>query len=373
VILGVGAIAVAATVDAVRGGAEATPEPVQTQERDDDDSGGDEALVGPDSPLPGALPGRLVLTTADGCRLQIVDLASLSIGELGPSTTCAVWAAPSGDRAAVVGAHSLADPEEGRFALVRLTDPPELTRRLGELEGEPSWSPDGTRLAWCTPAGETVVLTVPDGAEQRTAGCGPRFTPGGSLLTSSANELNGSLLRDGEIELAASDLLRGWDDGGAVSDIDVLAYDESPDGLLAVTVLKLDALGSVAVLELWQNGDLVGAADLPSNSGNGQFRFGEYVRFSPNATGLAVGATPRGGRMAFFDLRVRQPTLDIESQRAFAWSPDGAWLAAALDDEIAFYSTNGTDPVYRLPLDASSLAWVSGAGPDAAQEEDGEG
>jgi hypothetical protein len=358
VLLGVAAIAVAATVDAVRGGAEATDEATETREADDEEARGDEALVGPDSPAPGALPGRLVFTTADGCRLQVVDLASLSLGELGPTTTCAIWAAPAGGLAAVVAAHSLADPDAGRFSLVRIDDPPELVRRLGELDGEPSWSHDGQQLAWCTPAGETIVLAVPDGPEERFAGCGPRFAPGGSLLTTSAEELNGALLRNGEVELDTQALLSGWEDRTSF-DIDVLAYDESPDGLVAVTVLKLDPLGSVAMLELWQDGGLVGAVELPSTSGHGQFRFGEYLRFSPNGTMLAVGATARTGRIAFIDLRLRRPSLDIENQRGFAWSPDSAWLAVALEHEIAIYSANGTEPAYRLPVEASALAWVT--------------
>ena len=104
--------------------ADDAPAAVETREADGDESRGDDALVGPDSPLPGALSGRLVVTTADGCRLRVVDLASVELGELGPTTTCAIWASPAGQRAAVVTAHSLADPGAGRFSLVRLGDPP---------------------------------------------------------------------------------------------------------------------------------------------------------------------------------------------------------------------------------------------------------
>ena len=358
VLLPVAAIAVAATVDGVRRDPDDAPAAVETREADGDESRGDDALVGPDSPLPGALSGRLVVTTADGCRLRVVDLASIELGELGPTTTCAIWASPAGQRAAVVTAHSLADPGAGRFSLVRLGDPPELERRLGEIEGEPSWSLDGERLAWCTPDGETVVLSIGEGTGTRSSGCMPRFTPGGSLLTTSPDRLNESLLRDGAVELDPLDLLRGFD-ARESGDLDLLAYDEAPDGLMAVSVLRLEPQGSRAVLELWQEGDLVAVVDLPPD-GSGPYRFGEYLRFNPNGTVLAVGATPHSSAMTFVDLRLRRPSLEVERQHAFAWSPDSAWLAVALDDEVALYSANGTEPVYRLPLRASAVAWVPG-------------
>ena len=365
VLVPVAALAVAATVDGVRHDPDATPDVVETREADGDTSRGDEALVGPDSPLPGALPGRLVVTTADGCRLRVVDLASIELGTLGPTTTCAIWASPAGGRAAVVAAHSLADPDAGRFALVRLDDPPKVERRLGEIDGEPSWSPDGARLAWCTPEGETVVLDIADGGQERSAGCRPRFTPGGSVLTTSADRLNESLLRDGAVELDPLDLLRGFD-ASSSGDLDLLGYDEASDGLLAVSVLRLEPQGSRAVLELWQEGELVAGVDLPRN-GSGPHHFGEYLQFSPNGTVLAIGAAPRGSGMTFVDLRLRRPSLDVDHQRAFAWSPDSAWLAVAGQDEIAVYSANGSEPVYRLPLRATAVAWV----PDGKQGGEG--
>jgi hypothetical protein len=356
VVIAVGALAVAATVDAIRGGPEDASEAAKrASEREQ--SRGDELLSGPDSPLPGALPGRLVLTTAEGCRLRVVDLASVSLGELGPATTCALWASPAGGLAAIVTPHSFGEPGSGRFALVQLGDPPELATRLGELDGEPSWSPDGARLAWCTPAGETVVVTVSDGREERAVGCAPRFTPDGSLLTTDAEALNDRLLKDGDVELDALDLLRGFDatDSG---DLDVLDYDEAPDGLLAISVLRLEPLGSRAVLQLWRDGDLQAGVQLPARYGNGPYRFGEFLRFSPSGTMLAIGAAARSDTIAFVDLRLRRSALEVGYQRAFAWSPDGSWLAVALADEIAVYGANSSEPVYRLPVRASAIAWV---------------
>jgi hypothetical protein len=61
-------------------------------------------------------------------------------------------------------------------------------------------------------------------------------------------------------------------------------------------------------------------------------------------------------------MRLRRPSLELSYQRGFAWSPDGQWLAVALEDEIVIYSTNSSQEVYRLPLAAAALGWTAAPG-----------
>jgi hypothetical protein len=361
VVLALTALAVAATVDAVRGlgGTEAGPENGGLQSAAEADLGGGARLLsGPEVPPAGALPGGLLITTADGCKLRVVDFGESSVGGAGLETGCAVWVSPGAAFAAVVLPARRADggTVPGDLGLVRLGKTPELVRELGALDGEVSWSRDGTRLAWCTPKGETIVHSVEDGLDRHVPGCGPRFVPDGSLLTAEAGP-DGRLLRDGEVVLDQRDLRSGFDPG-VDRGLEVLSWDESPDGLLAVAVLRLEAPGSRAVLELWQDGELLASVALPSRLGGERRRFGELVRFSPSGAVLAVGPAARSSEVVFVDLRLREPTLQIDDQRGFAWSPDGAWLAVALDDGIAVYSPNADKPVYRIPVRAAALDWL---------------
>jgi hypothetical protein len=358
-LLGIAAIAVAAVVDAVRssGSGAAT---LTVDERGGPPAG-DETLAGPDSPPPGALPGKLVVVAGEECRLRVIDLAGPTLGPEGPPTDCGLWSPASSDVAAVSQPWEPGTPSPfARVALVRLAEPPEPARKLGLAAGEVAWSADSTRVALCGTNGKTAIHDVGGEIEREVDGCGPRFASDGSLLTSPTRAFGDHLLRDGEIELDAADLMQGFDPS-TTGELDVLAYDESADGLLAVSVLRLEPLGSRAVLQLWQDGVMVAGVELPRRYGVGSKRFGEYVRFNPTGTVLALGPSATRNSMTFVDLRLRRTSLQLDYQRAFAWSPDGQWLAVALDHEIAVYSQSSAEPVYRLPLEVSALGWTAGA------------
>jgi hypothetical protein len=362
-LLGIGAIAVAAVVDAVRSDGVGAGTLLA-------DEGGaptpaDEALDGPDSPPAGALPGRLVVVTGDDCRVRVIDLAGPTLGAEGPRTDCGLWSSATADVAAVSQPREPGTPSSfARVSLVRLADPPEPVREIGLAAGEVAWSANSTRVALCGTDGTTAIHDVAGGIEREVDGCGPRFAADGSLLTSPTRVFGDQLLRDGEIELDAADLMQGFDPSTS-GELDVLAYDETVDGLLAVSVLRLEPLGSRAVLQLWQDGDMVAGVELPRRFGVGSRRLGEYVRFNPTGTVLALGPSAARDPMTFVDLRLRRTSLELDYQRAFAWSPDGKWLAVALDREIAVYSENSAEPVYRLPLEVAALGWT------AAPEDEG--
>lgn len=359
-LLAVAAIAVAAAVDTIRSDSTEAASGISGPETEAVPR--DEELTGPDTPPGGALPGLLVVVTGDGCRLRIIDLAGPTLGAEGPRTDCGLWLPPDGALAAVSQPWVPGTPSPySGIALARLTDPPEHVRDVGLAAGEVTWSPDATQLALCGTRSRTVVYEAAGGAENEVVGCGPRFVPDGSLLTSPARVFGDQLFRDGEVELDALDLLRGFD-ASAAGDLDVLAYDETEDGLLVVSVLRFEPLGSRTVLELWQDGAMLAGVELPRRFGVGSRRFGEYLRFSPTGTSLAVGPSAARDSMTFVDMRLRRPSLELSYQRGFAWSPDGQWLAVALDDEIVIYSTNSSEAVYRLPLAAAALGWTAGSG-----------
>jgi hypothetical protein len=299
----------------------------------------------------------LVTLTEPGCRVRLIDLAGRGLGEVGPRTACGLWPAPTGGLAAItMDWQDGQDAPWARLALVRLSHPVEVVRVLGPVEGEATWSPDGARVAWCTPSGDTVVHTVATGAEQDVDGCSPRFTARGALLTTPIQAYAGRLLRDGVVELEPPQLQLGFDQARA-GGVGVLGYDEGPDGLLAIAVVRLERRGPNAVIELWQDGSFLGAINLPPGSGDGPYPFGEHVRFGGSGTVLAIGTTAPEALTTFVDLRLRRPWLQLDSVRAYAWSPDGAWLAVAEGDGIAFYSTNTPEPVYRVPVRAAALGW----------------
>jgi hypothetical protein len=237
-----------------------------------------------------------------------------------------------------------------------------LGERLGSAFGEPSWAPDGRRVAWCG-GNETVVHEIESGDQHNVPGCHPRFTPSGELLTMAQGVLNGSILRDGQTFLDLRD------DPIGTPGLEILDYDESPDGLLVVTMLRLGPPGGEVLLELRRGTNVEASLELPRRRGLNGARFGEFVRFSPDGTVLAVGESSGPGPVTFVDLRLRRPSLELQDQRAFTWSPDGAWLAIAKAREIEIYSANAPEPVYRLPIRASRVGWA--APPSAEPEESG--
>jgi hypothetical protein len=365
------AVAIAAVVDSVRSdGSAGAAERAETPQRVPGPNGVEDVFAGPEAPPVGSLDGMLVLALGDRCELRLLELSTRRLSGLGPATTCRVWASPDGEHAVAEIPWESGDPSPPfRLALVWLGDPPETVRVLGELQGDPSWSPDGARVAWCNAAGETTILDVSAGREQTASGCLPLYAPDGSLLTvelleppsADVSGLAPVIRRDGGIALDSTQLAGplGAPEIGLEASLELLAYDEAADGLLVVTAAFRGPGGTQAVLELWRDGALETSVDLGRSASERQF--GAFLQFNPGGTLLAVSTAARNDRVVFVDLRLRRPLLDIEHQRAFDWSADGAWLAIAKTEEIVIYGANGGDPVYQLPLDVSGLAWAPAA------------
>jgi hypothetical protein len=300
------------------------------------------------------LPGALVVAEADGCRLRAISFAQASLGESGAETLCRVWASPTGSLVAIA---STRGERAGlrELTLVDLADPAADERGLGSARGEVAWSADGKQIAWCAAGGVSVVMELSSGAEREVEGCDPRFTPDGALLTRPDGQA--VLWREGEPLLATEDFERGFEPASS-GPVELVEYDVSSDGTIAATVSRLTPEGTVANLQLWRDGALESGFELPNARGEGGTRFGGFLRFSPAGNELAIGYTPGWGELTLVDLELERVLIGRIAQRGLAWSPDGAWLALAVDDEIQVYGAVKDEPSYILPVGAASITWA---------------
>jgi hypothetical protein len=306
------------------------------------------ALGGPNVPSPTALHGTLYLAVGDTCRLQAINLAAVAAGMKGRATTCGLWVAPKGN---LVAFSRDRRGQSYELWLARLGNPPAPIRRLGLAEGRPSWSDDGSRLAWCGPDESTVILDIARGTQRSIEGCRPAFTRLG-VLTRRAGEI----LRNGTVLIGRYDL--GQPFRGMNAAVDVLGYDAARNGLVAVAVASSGRLFSRAALELWREQTLKGIIELPVSvtlgDGGG---VSELVRFSPTGQEVVVGLPGGLFGLLVVDIRTRRITLMANNARAFVWSPDGAWLARSTGNAIVFSGSERSEPTYALPLEAWGIAW----------------
>jgi hypothetical protein len=342
----VGLIAAAAVIDALRGSPspQASPPDVLAETTD------------VRLPERGVLTGRLVFSRLAGCRPQEVDLETLSLGEPGRPLDCGLWVSPRGDLAVAAVAPALGLRGSDNW-LLRLGEPPTLTRPLGIARGEPAWSADGERLAWCTDSQETVVLTLETGARAFVSGCRPVFGPNGSILTRPATLLAPMLLENGRPLLEEDDLLRGFPPGEGP--LDLVGYDARPDGLLAVVAVRFEGgRRPRRLLQLWRGGRLESSVLLPElNLPAGYGRLGERLEFSPDGREVAVAFPGLGRQMMLVDLQTLRVTLEPTLQHGFAWSPDGRWFALSTGEEVRVLGRDRAEPAYVLPIGAAAIAW----------------
>jgi hypothetical protein len=350
VLAAVAVLALAAAADALR----RDPPPPSTSVRPLEERG---PLTGEELPKPGVLPGTLIFTSLSGCRPQALMLRTLTLGAQGPSLECELWVSPRADVAVVSLAPALG-LRGSRVALLDLRRQPRVLQPLGVVRGEPSWSPDGRRLAWCTPRGETVVLVRATGDLARVKGCRPRIAPDGSVLTRPASPLATTLLQDGEVLLDADDLARGFPDDGD-GPLDLVGYDARPDGLLAVVAVRFESgRRPRRLLQLWRGRALEAVVPLPDlGLPAGYGRLGEHVEFAPTRPEVAVAFPDAGKPMVVVDLETGTLAVKPTSQHGFAWSPNGTWLALSTGEEIRILGPDRDDPAYVLPVGAAAIAW----------------
>lgn len=277
-------------------------------------------LRGADVPVEGALPGRLRYRTEQGCTLETLDFDDLSLQATDNRPGCGgPLPVDSGSR-------------EPRIVVV---DRP--GRREVVVDGR-------------------SILTELD----LTMGFDP--VPSGPV-----HPLGADTSRDGLLAVVASAAPRDVVDVLSELGIDLRDTGDLAEAREALGLngpfgaMALSGGGSLGMvrLQLWRRGELERSLPLPSLDYVGaRFLFGEVVRFSPDGTELAVGRRVAGGDLMLVDVRTGRPLLPPTPQEGFAWSPDGAWFALASGGEVSVFGTLRSDPVYRLPLDATGLAWV---------------
>jgi len=318
---------------------------------------GSDRLRGPDVPPGGALPGRIwavvpVENAAGvGCRLRAIDLGALELEPPGELQHCTLVDVSSDGRYAV------AFDDELRLALLDLNDRPE---KLADLE--PSFrersprtariaalSADGEQVAWCTVDNETAVLSVADGTQQRAVGCDPRFGPGGELFTRTLPPLADEVRLEGDVILAGDDFGQGLDleEGGASS---LLAYDVGTDGLIATKVRRVFGQPQPTI-QLWDAGAPVSFHRVSGLSPPLQ---SSGVELSPDATRIALGWPGLLAGVLDFGFERVSRTLD---HGAYAFSPDGLWLAIGGGGEVSVYARASDAPTYVLPIATLMIAW----------------
>jgi len=318
---------------------------------------GDIRLRGDALPQPGELAGTLVFASQTNCRTRVLSLETLTVGPAGPAARCGLWVPPRGGLAAVSLASALGF-QGSRVSLLRLGEHPELVRALGVVRGDPSWSKDGRHLAWCTTERDTVMLAVESGARRRVEGCRPKIVPDGSVLTRPALDFTATLLRDGDVALEEEELTRAFpaDSDGP---LDLVGYDISADGLLAVVTVRFESgRRPRRLLQLWRDEQLQQAILLPEltlPAGTG--RLGERVEFDPTGQEVAVAYRGAGKQMVLVDLESTEVVMEPTTQHGFAWSPDGDWLAVSTGVEIWILGPERNEPAYVLPVGAAALAW----------------
>lgn len=334
-VLALAGVAVVAVLDAMRDGAADAQEQTAPAR-------GRPLPAGPDLPAAGVLPGRLVISTGPRCRLQVLDLGSLTVGEPGPASGCRVWASPRGDLVAFVRGGE----RRPEIWVARLGDPPVAQTGLGVSSTPPGWSPSGDRLAYCRADGTSVVVGIDGSRLDRLDGCHPQFAPDGQVV-----------VRPGE--------------RGEVPQIGrprVIGHAVGPNGEIALAILRSETAFRLDIsLEVQGTGTTSGrAVSIPSYGPTAGF-YGVNVTFSPGGGEVAVttpdllSPTRPDDLLAVVDLRSGRAIEALASKpyHGLAWSPDGQWLALSTGDRVLVYGPARTDPVYVLPVPARTVAWVS--------------
>jgi hypothetical protein len=345
------ALAIAVVVDAVRGGgSEAPPRRAAAGDAADD-------LLGPNSPEPGALGGRLVVVRGERCVLQVVDLELLRLGKAGPTTSCDLAVSPDGAQAITSDAEYRGRRRVQLQAAELGGDRPRVVRELGTGLFPVAWLASGREIAHCTERGATRRIDVGSGEGLTVPGCPPAFAADGTLLTLAAGQGGGDarLLADGDAVVDVEALV----EAPAASALPprIYALDVGRSGIGALVMAGGRGAEQAPVVVVWGGGpgqvirlgeDSGLAAESPAAS---------FVRVSPTGRELVLGLGG-SGRIALLDVISGRVVLGPLAQRGFDWSPDGSWFAVSNGRAIDVYGTvRSSTPAFTIPLAASALAW----------------
>ena len=269
----------------------------------------------------GELDGVLTYVAADDCRVRTIGLSS---GRPRPPsrfvTDCrGFWAPKVGSRIAFGEVLS-----EGFFTVADLGHPrgDAGSYPIGAATA-PMWSPEGRHIAWCDSPNTGIELEML-GEGRVLDFCPIAYSPGGDL----AHVEGSSLVLGSRMLLTA---------GGPISWAQL-----GPGGAALVvsgrTLEHFEGPRRTATLELtdhWTGGPPTGSPDAC------------YVAF-PTDIGFRVAP-----------LCVEGGTFESSAQ-AVSWSPDGRWIAMAMDGQLAFMRVGRAFSVFTAwPAKAVQLQWRS--------------
>lgn len=313
-------IALAAAVDALRGGGEPSAAPPTTS------AGTATTEAPPAEPAAeqGAFGGVLYYTDS-ACELRAVRLPTLAETEAPNWDECRFVLSPDGTRAS--GARSGWDPHSDarRGRLFQSDGPAIQVSTNGGPEGEPI---RGSAPAW-----------RPTGTLTYAAGGAVREWPTARVVLSAddlaaAARAHPDVPDSGRARRVAVDDLEWLDDARLASVLTVFlpgAVEHAVAVFEGRRLAWVEFLGARALYDL---------------------------RASPSGRFLAV---TDGARLLMFDGRrgrVQTPPLNPAQIRAVAWSPDERWAALAADASVYVFRPGELQPrLRRLSIDARDLAW----------------
>jgi WD40-like Beta Propeller Repeat len=278
----------------------------------------------------GAASGLLAFTAPGACELRAVDLRSgrmLDLPRL--ETNCELYAPRVGTRVA----YSVPDDwgtSKRHFSILDLENP---RASFGDYLGDwnPSWSPDGSTLAWCD--GRSGFELAGGQRPKRLDRCPWAYDPSGALA--SVNDRQ-------EIVVGGRPLLR------ARRPVWQLAW--GVDGSLAVLV-------EGGRLDRYEDGRLAGTASVTPPSNEHPATIWPPELAPDNCAALSVS----GDVVRLIDLGCFQGRAPQTFKGVYAdWSPNGKWIVVAEPDAIVFHRVVGREASVRRNVVAGQLAWLSG-------------
>ncbi|MEO0562685.1 MAG: hypothetical protein AAF125_11255 [Chloroflexota bacterium] len=229
---------------------------------------------------------------------------------------------------------------------VRLTIPVPLTN-TPHGERQPSWSPDGTQIAFSsdvTGAWEiyTLDLSTPGATPQQLTADGaramhPAWTPTGGVIAYDSSD-------SGRLQLYLRPAM-----GGTPEQITITSGEDaswSPDGTRLAYESYQDSDLEVYVLDV-ETGAQQNITD--------NMMFNEWsAAWSPDGAQLAFSSTRNSEWQVYIadlvaDAETRQLTALPRDTAGAAWSLDGRWLI------VEMYEVSGTRSLYRVPSDGERV------------------
>ncbi len=294
--------------------------------------------------------------SAAGCRVRVLALADLRSRPV-RGTHCRVWPSPDGSRAVA----TIGDPAE--FLTTRsmivlsartLTATDRIAFPQGYLDSPVSWSPDGSRVAFCvqTPTMREVLRVALGGAETVLEHrCDP-------VWRSPAGE---AMVTDGRRVLSASGRV-------IVSDRTLAEVVGAAPGRQAVTALAAGhGLTTLAVAQGRRHGIAVGPSALVVIGVHGQPVAQSVAQGT--AAFSEVGLAPDGSAAWYFDGALRlvrvvdlaagtgPNALTPATARWYAWSPSSRYVAVAEPDGIHVLDRRSRARAVIRGVQAHDLVW----------------